>query len=57
MRRYVVTGTASGLGAALRRRLEKDGGRVIGIDLEGADIVADLGEPEGRARAVEQALK
>jgi NAD(P)-dependent dehydrogenase (short-subunit alcohol dehydrogenase family) len=41
------------MGAATSRRLEADGARVIGIDLRDADVVADLGTPEGRARAVE----
>ena len=50
-----MTGSASGLGAALRRRLERDGQRVIGIDRtagDGTDIVADLGEPAGREKAI-----
>lgn len=49
---YVVTGTASGLGAAVRRRLQDQGHRVIGVDRRDADVVADLGEPDGRARAL-----
>jgi 3alpha-hydroxysteroid 3-dehydrogenase len=48
----VVTGSASGIGAAIRARLEADGQRVIGVDLRGAEIEADLAEPAGRARAV-----
>jgi NAD(P)-dependent dehydrogenase (short-subunit alcohol dehydrogenase family) len=51
MRRIAVTGAASGLGAALRRRLEADGDRVIGVDLKGSDIDADLSTPDGRATA------
>jgi NAD(P)-dependent dehydrogenase (short-subunit alcohol dehydrogenase family) len=47
-----ITGSASGIGAAIRSRLEADGQRVIGIDLRGAEIEADLAEPAGRARAV-----
>lgn len=47
-----ITGSASGIGAAIRRRLEKDGARVIGIDLRDAEIVADLGTPAGREAAV-----
>ena len=53
MRTFAVTGSASGMGAATCRRLEADGARVIGIDLRDADVVADLGTPEGRAHAVE----
>jgi NAD(P)-dependent dehydrogenase (short-subunit alcohol dehydrogenase family) len=52
MGNYVVTGSASGLGAAVGRRLEKDGHRVIGIDRHAAEIEADLGSSDGRSRAV-----
>jgi NAD(P)-dependent dehydrogenase (short-subunit alcohol dehydrogenase family) len=47
-----ITGSASGIGAAIRRRLEKDGARVIGIDLRDAEIVADLATQAGREAAV-----
>ena len=52
-RTVVVTGSASGMGAATKARLEADGQRVIGIDVRDADIVADLGTAEGRAAAIE----
>jgi NAD(P)-dependent dehydrogenase (short-subunit alcohol dehydrogenase family) len=52
----VVTGSASGLGAALVRRLERDGHRVIGIDVKRAEITADLGAPDGRRAAIAGAL-
>ncbi len=52
MGNYLVTGSASGLGAAVVRRLEKDGHRVIGIDRHRAEIEADLGSQEGRSRAI-----
>jgi NAD(P)-dependent dehydrogenase (short-subunit alcohol dehydrogenase family) len=48
----VVTGSASGIGAATKRRLEAAGHRVVGIDVRGADVVADLASPEGRVAAV-----
>ena len=48
----VITGSASGLGAAVKSRLEKAGERVIGIDLRDADIIADLSTPEGRDAAI-----
>jgi NAD(P)-dependent dehydrogenase (short-subunit alcohol dehydrogenase family) len=51
----VVTGSASGLGAALQRRLERDGQRVIGVDRHDAEVIADLGEPAARQRAIEAA--
>jgi NAD(P)-dependent dehydrogenase (short-subunit alcohol dehydrogenase family) len=47
-----VSGSASGIGAATRARLTRDGHRVIGIDLRDAEIIADLGAPAGRAAAI-----
>jgi len=47
-----ITGSASGIGAAIRRRLEADGARVIGVDLRDAEVVADLSSAAGRATAV-----
>jgi NAD(P)-dependent dehydrogenase (short-subunit alcohol dehydrogenase family) len=49
---YAVTGSASGIGAAIRERLVADGHRVIGVDRVDADVVADLATAEGRAVAV-----
>ena len=49
---YAISGSASGMGAATRRRLEAAGHRVVGIDLRDAEVVADLGTAEGRAGAV-----
>lgn len=51
-RRYVVTGAASGIGAAVSARLKRDGAEVIGIDLRGADVDADLSADDGRAGAL-----
>lgn len=48
----VVTGSASGLGAALVRRLTAGGREVIGVDVHDADVTADLGTPDGRDRAI-----
>ena len=53
---HAVTGSGSGIGAAVRRRLEAAGERVIGVDLRGAEIDADLGTPAGRASAVAAVL-
>lgn len=49
---YVVTGAASGLGAATAERLRAAGQGVIGVDLRGTDVEADLGTPAGRFEAV-----
>lgn len=51
-RTTVITGSASGMGAAVRARLEKAGDKVIGIDLRDAEIIADLSTGEGCAAAV-----
>lgn len=51
-RTYVITGAASGIGAATRTRLEQDGHRVIGVDRQATEVVADLSTPEGRSEAV-----
>ncbi|MFC7887015.1 SDR family oxidoreductase [Streptomyces sp. NPDC057376] len=55
-RNVVVTGSGSGIGAALTAMLRARGDRVIGVDLRGADIEADLSTPDGRAAAAEGAV-
>jgi len=52
VRTYVVSGAASGIGAATAARLTADGHRVLGIDLQGADVDADLSTRDGRSDAV-----
>lgn len=52
-RTYVVTGAASGIGAATVRFLRQRGDRVIGSDLHHADVIADLTTARGRASLVE----
>jgi len=47
-----ITGSAGGIGAATRARLEKDGVRVIGIDVRDADVIADLSTAAGRAAMI-----
>ena len=53
MRTVVVTGSAGGIGSATRRRLGKQGVRVIGVDVHDADIRADLSTAEGRNKMIE----
>lgn len=52
MRTIVLSGAASGIGAAVRSRLERDGCRVLGVDLRDAEVVADLSDAAGRERAL-----
>ncbi|WP_372735096.1 SDR family oxidoreductase [Nocardioides sp.] len=49
---YVVSGAASGIGAATTARLRADGHRVITVDMHDADVVADLATEAGRSAAV-----
>jgi NAD(P)-dependent dehydrogenase (short-subunit alcohol dehydrogenase family) len=51
MRTIAVTCSASGIGAAVARRLGADGARVIGVDLRDADVTADLSTAAGRDAA------
>lgn len=52
MRVVVITGSASGIGAATRARFEKIGDGVTGIDIKDAEIIADLSTREGREAAI-----
>ena len=56
-RTSVVTGAASGIGAAVVALLEGRGDRVIGVDLAGTDVHADLSTPAGRASMVDQVTR
>lgn len=51
-----VTGSASGIGAAVCNLLKQAGHRIIGIDRADADVSADLSTAAGRQAAVEQVL-
>jgi NAD(P)-dependent dehydrogenase (short-subunit alcohol dehydrogenase family) len=50
---YVVSGSASGIGRATAALLADAGHRVIGVDRRNAEVVADLGTPEGRRALVD----
>ena len=54
---FVVTGSASGIGAATVDVLRRDGHDVIGVDRAESDVVADLGTRTGRATAVDHVLE
>jgi NAD(P)-dependent dehydrogenase (short-subunit alcohol dehydrogenase family) len=53
-RTIVITGSGSGIGAATRTVLEAEGAQVIGVDLQGAEIEADLSLPEERERTIRE---
>jgi NAD(P)-dependent dehydrogenase (short-subunit alcohol dehydrogenase family) len=48
MRTTVITGSASGIGAATAALLRSRGERVIGVDVRDAEVVADLSTAAGR---------
>ena len=56
-RTYLVTGAASGIGAATAKWLADRGGRVITSDLHDADVIADLATDAGRAALAEGAAR
>jgi NAD(P)-dependent dehydrogenase (short-subunit alcohol dehydrogenase family) len=53
---YAVTGSASGMGGAVARKLREGRHTVIGVDIKSADIVADLSTPTGRRGAAADVL-
>jgi NAD(P)-dependent dehydrogenase (short-subunit alcohol dehydrogenase family) len=50
---FVVSGAGSGIGDAVRERLLVAGHRVVGIDLRGVEVSADLSTAAGRSAAIE----
>ena len=56
-RTYVITGAASGIGAATSVLLQERGAKVIGIDIHNADINADLSTSIGRKDAARSAIE
>lgn len=55
-RTYVVTGAASGIGAATTALLRDQGHRVVTVDLRDADVTADLSTATGRRAGVDGVL-
>src|SRR3978361_1086970 len=45
------------MGAATAKRLRDAGTKVIGVDVNAADVIADLSTADGRARAIEAVLE
>jgi NAD(P)-dependent dehydrogenase (short-subunit alcohol dehydrogenase family) len=56
LRNIVITGSASGIGAACKAQFQTTGDRVVGIDLSDADIAADLSTQSGRDAAIAATL-
>lgn len=52
-----ITGSASGIGAAVSAAMRAAGHQVIGIDRSNAEVVADLSTPQGRDAAIAQVLE
>jgi NAD(P)-dependent dehydrogenase (short-subunit alcohol dehydrogenase family) len=48
-----VTGSAGGIGGAIRARIEAEGHTTIGVDVRDAEVQADLSSAEGRVAAVD----
>lgn len=56
-RKYIVTGAASGIGAATVALLKERGETVYGVDIHGTDINADLSTKEGRLDAAAKSIE
>ena len=54
MRTILITGGASGIGRATVERCRRQGDRVITVDIQDADIQADLASEAGRAHMIEE---
>ena len=55
-RNYVVTGAASGIGAATVELLRVRGAKVIGVDIHNTDVNSDLSTVAGRKDAANQVI-
>jgi NAD(P)-dependent dehydrogenase (short-subunit alcohol dehydrogenase family) len=53
---YAVTGSASGMGQRVAQKLREAGNTVIAVDVQQADIVADLSTATGRRAAIDGVL-
>jgi NAD(P)-dependent dehydrogenase (short-subunit alcohol dehydrogenase family) len=56
-RTYVVTGAASGIGAATSQMLKAAGNKVISVDIHNTDVTADLSTVLGRHQAARDVIK
>ncbi len=55
MKNYLMSGGATGIGAAIKQLLQACGHRVVVMDLKEADITVDLADSASRAAAIAQA--
>lgn len=56
MKTAVISGAASGIGACVKARLAAQNYEIIGIDLRGEAVSADLSSADGRRAAIAKAL-
>ena len=56
MSTIVMSGCATGIGAATRKALEAAGHKIIGIDIRDAEVIADLSTAQGRKQAIADVL-
>ena len=56
MSTIVMSGCATGIGAATRKTLEAAGHKIIGVDIHDAEVIADLSIAEGRQKAIADVL-
>lgn len=57
MHEIVVTGSSSGIGSAVADTQRQQGRSVLGIAHHGAEVIAELGTPDGRARGLAETLR
>ena len=57
MSTIVMSGCATGIGAATRQALEAAGHKIIGIDIRDAEVIADLSSAAGRQQAIAATLE
>lgn len=53
----LVTGAARGIGRGMVAALAEEGARVLGADLDGAEVQCDLSTPEGARKLAEDAIR
>ena len=57
MATYIISGGATGIGAATRQLLKAAGHEVISVDIKDGDVYADLGDPASREAAIREVAK